>query len=72
MLADKLPTVADHLENAQADLLAFTVTAVVVSSGSERCYGLKNKFLKRNPSHGRRPFAEIPPRSSARPSGIRP
>ena len=37
-----------------------------------RRHGLKNRSLKRRPSHGRRPHASIPPRSSARPSGIRP
>ena len=37
-----------------------------------RRHGLKNRSLKRRLSHGRRPHASIPPRSSARPSGIRP
>jgi hypothetical protein len=42
----------------------------------DRCYdpphGLKNRSLKRKPSHGRRPHAKIPPHSTARLSGIRP
>jgi len=37
-----------------------------------RRHGLKNRSLKRRPSQGRRPHASIPPRTSARPSGIRP
>ena len=42
------------------------------SGPGPRRHGLKNRSLKRRLSHGRRPHASIPPRSSARPSGIRP
>jgi hypothetical protein len=47
---------------------------MVVARGrcDERPHGLKKRSLKRRPSHGRRPNASIPPRSSARLSDIRP